>query len=86
MKIPKNKIKVNIVCIDGSFIRGFMHVAEGLRLLDFLNNTSENFIAVTEALYQNINEVHSFKLVFQLSKKKDIIFLNKNSIKWLEAE
>jgi ribonucleotide monophosphatase NagD (HAD superfamily) len=84
MKIPKVKYKVNIFCLDGSFIKGYIHVPEGLRILDFLNDLNENFVAVTEAQIQNVREIHSFKLVSELRQKKTTLFLAKASIKLIE--
>jgi hypothetical protein len=84
MKVPKEKRKVNILCTDGSFVKGFVHIAEGLRVLDFFNDLNENFIVVTEAQFQNIKEVHSFQLVLDLNKKKGTVILSKAAIKWVE--
>jgi hypothetical protein len=84
MKVPKDKIKVNIFCVDGSIVSGFVYVSEGLRLLDFMNHELTEFVVVTEAQFQGIKEVHSFKLLMALSKQKHIIILNKHSIKWIE--
>ncbi len=84
MKIPKEKFKVKIVCHDNSFAVGFLHVDEGYRLLDFLNETKKDFIAITEAKFKNVSEVHSFKLHAELKAKKDVILLNKNAIRWVE--
>ncbi|MDD5583519.1 MAG: hypothetical protein PHV55_00485 [Candidatus Omnitrophica bacterium] len=84
MKVPRVKHKVKIICTDGSFVTGFVHVAEGLRVLDFFNDQQLNFIAVTDATFQNLREVHSFKLVNDMYRKKETIFLNRESIKWVE--
>lgn len=84
MKIPKVKHKVNIFCMDGTFLKGYIHVPEGLRILDFLNDLNENFIVVTEAQIQNVREVHSFKLVNEMRQRKTTLFLAKASIKMLE--
>ncbi|MDP2924307.1 MAG: hypothetical protein Q8O30_11435 [Candidatus Omnitrophota bacterium] len=84
MKIPKERVKVNIFCNDGTFVRGFVHISEGLRLLDFINHESATFVVVTEAEFQNLKEVHSFSLLMALSKRKSTIILNKSSIKWIE--
>ncbi|MFH1875596.1 MAG: hypothetical protein ABH865_01730 [Candidatus Omnitrophota bacterium] len=84
MKIPREKHKVKIICTDGSFIIGFVHVAEGLRVLEFFNDIKGNFIAVTDASFQNLHAVHSFKLVSEMAKRKEVILLSKESIKWVE--
>jgi len=70
--------------MDHSFIRGYVHVDEGLRLMDFLNTRDQHFIVVTEASAQNIGDIRSFKLVSELTKRHGIIALNKDSIKWIE--
>jgi len=84
MKIPTSKIYVAIVCRDGTFAKGYVHVPQGLRLLDYLNDTKERFIAVTDAKFSNIKEVHSFKLYAEYKKTKKVIILNKDSVKWVE--
>jgi hypothetical protein len=84
MKIPKEKIKVNIFCVDGTFVKGFLYISEGLRLLDFMNSEGAGFIVVTEAEFQNLKEVHSFQLLMALNKGKSTVILNKSAIKWIE--
>lgn len=84
MKVPKDKVKVTISCVDGTFVKGFVYVSEGLRLLDFMNSTDAGFIVVTDAAFQNIKEVHSFQLLMAMNKKKSVIVLNKSAIKWVE--
>lgn len=84
MKVPKDKIKVNIFCIDGTFVRGFLYISEGLRLLDFMNSEGAGFIVVTDAYFQNIKEIHSFQLLMAMNKRKSTVILNKAAIKWIE--
>ncbi len=84
VKIDKEKHRVNIVCTDGSFLRGFVHINPGLRLMDFLNKQEDVFVAVTGAEFSNVKEVHSFSMVNEFKKKKDLVFLNKSSIKIIE--
>lgn len=84
MKIEKEKHKVNIICSDKSVITGFVHINQGTRIMDFLNHSNEPFIIVTSATFQNIGEVHAFKLYNDLNRKRSSICLNKTSIKWLE--
>lgn len=85
MRVEKEKLKVNISCEDGSLIKGLVHINPGERLIDFLNDQKEYFIAVTNAEFYNIKEIHSFRLVNEMSKKKNLVVLNKNSIKLVEA-
>ena len=84
MKIEKEKHKVTIVCMDKSVVRGYLHLDPGIRLSDFVNREKEQFIVLTEAIFQNIGEIHAFKLYSELSKKKGTILLNKDAIKWVE--
>lgn len=84
MKIPKMKFRVKIVCSDDSFITGFLHVDEGYRLLDFLNETRKKFIAITNAKFYDTTKIHSFKLHAESSVERDAVLLNKNSIRWVE--
>jgi Family of unknown function (DUF6812) len=84
MKVPTVKYKVSIVCGDGTFAKGCVHVPQGLRLLDYINDTKERFIAVTDAKFSNIGEVHSFKLYAEYRKTKKVVILNKQSVKWIE--
>lgn len=84
MKIPKQKVKVLILCNDDSWIKGFIHISEGLRVSDFLNDQKNSFIAVTNAEVQNLKEIHSFKLVSGISKPKNTLLLNVSAIKWAE--
>ena len=84
MKVPVERYKVNIVCVDRTILKGVIFVDEGLRVNDFLNITKENFIAVTDAEFSNIGEMPFHLEREVLSKKKGTIILNKTSIKWLE--
>ena len=84
MKIPKEKIRVLILCTDGAWIKGLIHISEGLRVSDFLNDQKNSFIAVTNAEIQNLKEVHSFRLAAGISKPKNTLLLNVQTIKWVE--
>ncbi len=84
MKVPTVRFKVSIVCGDGTFAKGYVHVPQGLRLLDYLNDTKERFIAVTDAKFSNIGEVHSFKLYAEYRRSKKVVILNKEAVKWIE--
>lgn len=84
MKIEKQKRKVLIVCCDRTVIRGFIHIIEGQRVMDFLNDSKEVFIAVTSAEMENTPQMRSFKLYQKAIKQKRTIILNKNDIKWIE--
>lgn len=84
MKVPKEKIKVLICCTDGSWVKGLIYISEGLRVSDFLNDQKNSFIAVTNAEVQNLREVHSFKLASAISKTKNVLLVNTQTIKWIE--
>jgi spore coat polysaccharide biosynthesis predicted glycosyltransferase SpsG len=84
VKIEKRELKVNIICEDGSLVKGVVHIGPGERLLDFMNDEKEDFIPVTKAEFYNIKEVHSFRLFNEMSKKKPVVILNKLSIKLIE--
>lgn len=68
MKKPKERRNVIISFVDGSIIRGYIHVDEGLRALDFLNAERNNFVVVT---------------VVEGNDHKNFL-LNKATIKWVE--
>ena len=61
MRVEKEKRKVNIVCSDKSVVTGFIHINPGQRVMDFINH-EERFIVLTNAVFQNIGEIHAFKL------------------------
>ncbi len=84
MRVEKEKRKVIIVCVDGSLVKGFVHINPGERIIDFFNDVKESFIAVTSAEFYNIKEIHSFSLFSELKKKKNVVVLNKSAIKLVE--
>jgi hypothetical protein len=84
MRTGKNRQRVNIVCNDGSFIKGTVYLNEGERMLDFINDARKDFIAVTETELYHTDDVRSFKLATMLWAKKKFIVLNKSSIRWIE--
>jgi len=84
MKTGKNRQKVNIIFNDGSLIKGNVYLNEGERMLDFLNDAKESFIAVTDVEIFWANTAQSFKLAKELVEKKKFIVLNKSSIRSIE--
>lgn len=82
MKIEKEKRKVRIFCNDDSLIEGFVHINPGERILDFINDPRENFIAVTDVKIYYSKKPHYLKLNSKLEKES--IILNKAVIKSIE--
>lgn len=85
IRIEKEKRKVNIICMDNTMLVGYVHINPGERVIDFLNDTRESFIAVTESELQNSKMSQAFKVYTKLLKEKGLILLNKTAIKWIEA-
>lgn len=84
MRVEKETRKVNIICGEDLFVKGFVHINPGERLIDFFNDPKETFIAITSAEFCGLGEVKSFKLIGQIMKKKNAVLLNKASIKLVE--
>jgi len=84
MRVEKEKRRVHIICNDQSLLTGFVHINQGERVIDFLNDDKETFIIVTNAEFQNVGNVHSFQLYNDLTKRRSVIVLNKSSVKWVE--
>lgn len=84
MRVEKEKHDVVIYCVDGSTINGFVHINPGERVIDFINDQKESFIAVTKSVCENFQEVKSFRLAGKLKCKKDLLILNKSAIKYID--
>lgn len=84
MRIEKEKRRVSIICLDGSSIRGIVHINPGERLLDYINDEREDFIAITSAEFFYAEDIQSFRLATKLLFRKEFVVLNKSAIKWLE--
>lgn len=84
MNGEKEERKVNITCQDNSLLKGFIIINKGESLLDFLNNTKEDFLSVKNAEFYSIKEIRSFRLIDEIAKRENIIVLNKSSIKLAE--
>ncbi len=84
MKVEKEKHNVVIHCLDGSMIKGYVHINPGERVIDFINDSKESFIAVTKTECQSFQEVKSFRLAGQFRCKKELLLLNKAAIKYVE--
>lgn len=82
MRVEKEKRRVHILCFDNSSVEGIVHINPGERILDFINDSRENFIAVTEARIDFSKKVSSFKLSWNLEKGSFI--LNKSAIKLIQ--
>ncbi|MFH1355171.1 MAG: hypothetical protein ABIH19_03375 [Candidatus Omnitrophota bacterium] len=84
MRVEKEKRKVNIICLDGSSLSGVIHINPGQRVIDFIDDERKSFIAVTDVKFFNIKEAKSFQLSKSSSNKKNMLILNKNSVKLIE--
>ncbi len=78
MKVEKQKLKVHIISEEALSISGLVHINPGERLIDFLNNHDENFIAVTEARFSGPGAL------LRIGRSKDVVLVNKQSIKLIE--
>ena len=84
LKIDKEKHRVSIICLDGSSLKGTVHINPGERVLDYFNDNRESFIALTHVEFFYSEDVQSFKLPTKSLQKKDFVILSKASIKWVE--
>lgn len=78
MIIEKDTRRVSIVCNDGSFIKGYVHILQGERILDFINDRKEIFIPITSAVFYKARRIKLFKMFSR--KPVDTLLLNKSSI------
>jgi hypothetical protein len=74
----KQRLKVYIISTEGYSLKGFMHVDQGMRLNDFLNNHKDDFLVVTEA------KVRGPWTFLGFCCKKKVFFVNKDYIKFIE--
>jgi len=79
IKIEKEKRKIHIVCNEGFSVKGYIHLFEGERTLDFINHAQESFIVLTNAELYCLEKSES-----KLAADTDTIILNKSVIKWIE--
>ncbi|MDD4294932.1 MAG: hypothetical protein PHP69_05415 [Candidatus Omnitrophica bacterium] len=84
MKVPKKKVEVRIICRDHCVIEGMVYLYEGMRIIDSLNSKDEKFIAVTDAKVSNIENIRSFRLITEMSEKKELLILSKSAVQWME--
>ena len=83
MRIEKEKRKVSIFCTDGSCVRGFIYINPGIRVSDFINDTRENFIVMTNVeFFPGQAQIQAAGSASTL--KSDTILLNKSTIKLIE--
>ncbi|MEW6101162.1 MAG: hypothetical protein AB1481_02590 [Candidatus Omnitrophota bacterium] len=83
MRGEKEKRRVDIMLLDGSFVRGTIFINLGERVMDFFNDPKESFIAVTNIESSSLRTLQSFKLA-QPQKKKNTFIINKTAIKCVE--
>lgn len=84
MSNEKEERKVNITCQDNSLLTGVIFINRGESLLDFLNNTKEQFLDVKNAEFYSIKEIRSFRLIDVIARRENVVVLNKLSIKLAE--
>lgn len=84
MKVPKIERRVRILCLGGSLIYGMIHISEGLRVSDSLNDTRETFLAVTQAQIADKNCSVDQQNCEEAGVKKEIVMVNKTAIEWIE--
>ena len=76
MKVEKEKRLVTIHCNDSSSVRGTIHINQGERIQDFINDEKRTFIVVT-----NVTVSAGF---FKIPMRHDTLIINKTSIKCIE--
>ena len=84
MRIAKQRIPARIYCDNGLVMCGFIHVAEGKRVLDFANDVEERFIPVTKVELYFTKGPDVVKSRSKLLAKKEVVILNKSMIRWIE--
>ncbi len=57
-RVRKMEVEVQISTVQGQ-VHGYVHLQPGQRIKDLLNNTSEQFLAITQATVQPKTEVKS---------------------------
>lgn len=86
MRVEKVQIPAKIYCDNGILIVGVIHLAEGERTLDLANDQKRNFMPVTKVELYYTEGPHFVKATSDLVAKKDVIILNKSSVRWIEEE
>jgi hypothetical protein len=84
MKVDKDKRRVAILVREQAVVRGYIHINPGERTLDFLNDARKTFIAVTDAEFQAVASIRSFKLYTDRTKRTKVVIISKSDIKWVE--
>ena len=84
MKIEKVKRQVRIVCEDDIVIKDFLHLDEGLRILDLMNMPDRRYLPVTVVEIYYISRPRLLRTNSKLLIQKDVIILNTAAIKWIE--
>jgi len=80
MKVIKEQREVELVLVDGNILTGKVHINPGERIFDFINDSREDFIVVSETNFLK-------KPLGYIQKKnlsENTIILNKVAIKWIE--
>ena len=83
MGTPKQKVKIKIK-VNSTIVIGYIHIAIGGRVSDYITSQTSKFISVTEAeAYPTSN---GGKKDINIRGSYDVIFLNVDSIDMLTIE
>ena len=80
----KEKVKVLIALRDNIILRGGIHINQGERVLDFINDIRESFIAVTEVEVFHPSRLNPLVLPRRATDKKKTLVVIKSAILWIE--
>jgi len=84
MRLEKEKHKVIIALRDNILLKGYVYINPGERILDFINDVRESFIAVTDVELLNAKDMDLFIVKYGWDKKKDCLIVIKSAILWIE--
>lgn len=77
MKIEKDKRKVNIVLDGDILVQGLIYINPGERIFDFINDKRKSFIVLTNVEFLK-------RAIGKKEPKKNVVFINKTAVKWIE--
>ena len=80
---PKQKVKIKIK-VNSTIVIGYIHIAFGGRVSDYITSQVNKFIPVTEAEAYPVSDGNEKKI--NISGSYDVIFLNVESIEMMTVE